>query len=33
MNDFNKLKLPDDWAEVDAWMPKPEPYKKEGEEE
>ena len=22
-----------DWEGVDAWMPKPEPYKKEGEEE
>lgn len=25
------LEIKGDWDEVDAWMPKPEPYKKEGE--
>lgn len=27
------LEINGDWEGVDAWMPKPEPYKKDGEEE
>lgn len=31
--DFCGLEFYGDWDGVDAWMPKPEPYKKEGKEE